>query len=136
MIIIWGTRSRQECLGAVGDWCPACASVRPFTVKNLFRVSHIYFIPLGRGNRVATFRQCWQCGSQFYCSEAEYDQLVPEEDAERLAMIDLLRHTNAPLKNQLDAHRQREQRREQETTRVASEAEIPWAVPVDDSRGV
>ena len=76
MIIIWGTKSRQERLGTVADRCPACRDVQAFTVTNYFQVGHIYYIPLGRGSLVATVRECWECRSQYHCEEEDYVEFL------------------------------------------------------------
>jgi hypothetical protein len=106
MFIIWGTKGRQEKLGTVADWCPNCQSARAFTVTKHFRVSHVYFIPLGRGTLVATVKQCWECSTQYHCEEETYDDFLPEKEVEEMPMSKLIRQTNTALKEWLDSRRQ------------------------------
>lgn len=126
MFIIWGTKTRKEKLGTVADFCPACHSVRAFTVTKYFRVSHIYFIPLGRGTRKATLRQCWECGSEYHCEEEDYDEFLSEEAAEEMSMSELIGRSNQYLEKRL----QRQMRERADSGKRSTEV---WdALPADD----
>jgi len=130
-IIIWGTKSRQERLGSVGDWCPACRRPQAFTVTNYFRVGHIYYISLGRGSLVATLRQCWECGAHYRCTEEDYERFLPEETVEQMSLNELLRQTNPPLKKHLDARRA-QLSSGQGPNRPQKEEEVWDVLPADD----
>jgi hypothetical protein len=125
-ILIWGEKNRQERLGTVADWCPACRRPQAFAVTKYFRVSHIYYISLGRGSLVATARQCWECGRQYRCEEEDYAAFLPEAEAEQISLNELLQQSNPTLKEQLDTRRAQLASR-QDTNRPQNENEV-WDV--------
>lgn len=53
-----GRRRRGHCLRL----CPICHAVRVFTVREVRKYTHIYLVPLGKGDVVATYLQCQDCG--------------------------------------------------------------------------
>jgi hypothetical protein len=130
-VIIWGTKSRQECLGTVADWCPACRRPRAFAVTKYFRVGHIYYISLGRGSLVAAVRQCRECGSQYRCADEDYEALVPEKAVQEMSLNELLQQTNSVLKEQLDARRA-QIASGQGPSRPQNENEVRDVLPADD----
>ncbi len=132
MFIIWGTKTRRERLGVVADWCFNCRRVRAFTVSDYFRVPHVYYISLGRGTLTATARECWECGSQYYCAEEDYEDLLPEETAEQMSMNELLYRTNRSLSDRLDTQRQGQAESRRQTDAGNSGAEVLDALPADD----
>jgi hypothetical protein len=106
VFVVWGTKTRREPWGAVADWCPACRAVRAFSVAKYFRVGHLYFIPLGRGSLRATVRECWECGAQYHCHTADYQQFVADEAAEQMSLAELVLQTNPWMEKRLRAQRQ------------------------------
>lgn len=97
MLIIWGTKVNRDPRGTVADHCPVCTEVQRFAVTDHYEVSHVYFISIGRGTRVASTRQCWACGSEFNAVPDGYDEFLHEQDAERMPLDDIVERTNAPL---------------------------------------
>src|SRR5262249_48727719 len=92
--IIWGTTKRTEPLGVVADWCDDCGRAQPFTLARDYKVGHIYYLPLGQGTLIATFRECWECGAKFHASEDEYDEILPQAEATQLTVDELVRQTS------------------------------------------
>lgn len=105
MFIIWGTKTRYDQVGVVADWCESCRKVRAFSIKDYLDVPHLYFIPLGRWRKVETFRQCWECGARYYCSERQYDCLLTVHEAEDLSLSEMIRETNPDLEDFVNARR-------------------------------
>ncbi len=77
-------------------------------VVDHYRVDHIYFIPLGKGNWIATARECFRCGGEFHCNVRDYERMVDESTARYLGVERLLRLTNPELHEYLDDDRQDE----------------------------
>jgi predicted Fe-S protein YdhL (DUF1289 family) len=100
--IIWGTTTRQERIGVVADLCPYCCHVRPFTVVDHFRVSHIYYIPLGRGQHVDRTRQCGGCRRHLTFDEQRYAQPVAVAQAGTMGADQMLHYTNPALQHRLE----------------------------------
>lgn len=62
MVIIWGKKLNRVRKGVVGHFCPVCRDVRVFSCQSVWRVSHIYYIPLGDGEHVVDEFTCADCG--------------------------------------------------------------------------
>jgi hypothetical protein len=97
MLIIWGTKVNQDPRGAVADKCSVCADVQLFDVTDHYEVSHIYFIPLGRGTRVATTRACIRCGTEFHCEPDSYDDYLTPQESDDLSIEEIVERTNTAL---------------------------------------
>ena len=61
MLIIWGKKEVRWRTGFVGDFCPFCRNLARFRAADLGQVSHLYYIPLGRGVPFATELTCQSC---------------------------------------------------------------------------
>jgi hypothetical protein len=61
-MFIWGTKRRERKVGYVADFCPICRELRPFQLVAINMVSHVYWIPLGRGQIVGHIEICQECG--------------------------------------------------------------------------
>lgn len=61
MFIVWGTKKVERNLGWVADYCPICNDTRTFRLIEMRMVSHIYYLPLGRGRPAGHVRWCKQC---------------------------------------------------------------------------
>ena len=105
MIFIWGTKSREEDGGVVGDWCEGCRAPNFHRLTNYFKVSHVYYIPLGKGQYVGTNRRCTQCGTLAACTPTTYSHALTHSQAMGLSIEQVLEATNPPLMQQL--HKQR-----------------------------
>lgn len=105
MFIIWGTKVNQDHRGTVADRCPVCADVEKFDVTDHYEVGHIYFISLGRGARVASTRVCQSCRTEFNCDPNAYDQFLPREEADAMAIDDVVETTNSQLARARDARK-------------------------------
>ena len=97
MFIIWGTRSRQEDGGVVGDWCEGCRAPNFHKLTHYFTVSHVYYIPLGKGQYAGTTRQCTQCGTSSACAATAYSRPLTHQAALGLGIDQVLEATNPPL---------------------------------------
>jgi len=61
MLIVWGKKEVRWRTGFVGDFCPFCRNLARFRAADLGQVSHLYYIPLGRGVPFATELTCPTC---------------------------------------------------------------------------
>jgi hypothetical protein len=97
LIILWGTKSRDDARGKVVDICPSCNSIREFVVHERYQVGHLYFISLGGWRKVSASRTCTVCSQTFPCVPARYKKIVPIDIANKLSFDDLLKQSNAFL---------------------------------------
>jgi hypothetical protein len=77
MIFIWGTKSSFPMKGYAASFCPFCRDLRQFKVKEIRRVSHVYYIPLGRGKLVGYRFECLECGVPLTMDEAPIESVAP-----------------------------------------------------------
>lgn len=75
-----GRRRRGHCL----HLCPICHAVRVFTVREVRKYTHIYLVPLGRGDVVATYLQCQDCGVRLAVHPANMPPHHPSSDIHSL----------------------------------------------------
>lgn len=61
MLIIWGTRIRRKRCGRVAAFCERCDDIHPHHVNEVRNVSHLYYVPLGRGTLVGHEGICAGC---------------------------------------------------------------------------
>lgn len=80
-----------------------CGVLRACTVIDHFRVSHLYFVPLGRGRYQFSTRACRTCGTVVGFDAERYAEVVPAEEANGLVLEELLRRTQPGLAARLDA---------------------------------
>jgi hypothetical protein len=62
MFIVWGTKLVRKKDGFVGHCCAICRTIHLFRVIDLWRVKHLYYLPLGSGEHAATELVCEKCG--------------------------------------------------------------------------
>ena len=105
MFIVWGTKSRQEDGGVVGDWCDVCRGPNFHKLTNFFKVSHVYYISLGKGEYVGSTRQCTQCGTTVSCTGTAYTRVLTHQEAYGWTIEQILQATNPALFEQV--HKQR-----------------------------
>jgi hypothetical protein len=108
MWLIYGHTERRKRRGIVADECPLCEDVRPFLVTEHYVVSHLYFIPLGRGRLQASVRRCQACQGAFACDSTLYDQFLSVRQARTLPIDELLEQTNPNLARAREARLQLE----------------------------
>lgn len=65
MLIIWGTKVRYENEGRGALFCPLCRDIMPMKIDSIYKVSHLYYIPLGSGDQVGSRAVCPDCGTWF-----------------------------------------------------------------------
>ena len=99
ILIVWGTKTRDDALGQVVDACPVCDGVRVFLIQEHYQVPHFSGIPLGRMRLVEVTRTCTVCGQQIPCNPNRYDTIVPVAIAQTRRFMDLLNETNSVLAN-------------------------------------
>lgn len=108
MLIVWGTKVNREPRGTVADHCSVCATVSRFDVTDIYEVSHLYFIPLGRGTRVACTQICLRCSTEFSCEPDSYDAYLAPASADAMSLGDIIRITNSRLAEARAARRELE----------------------------
>jgi hypothetical protein len=136
VFIIWGTLTRQQRLGNVADWCRNCRKVRAFVVTKYFRVSHLYYIPMGRGTLAGTVRECWHCCEQYHCDENKYEGFMPEKCVETMPLSELVQQTNRAVERRLQGKKRNQIDSALHDAgvpeAVSYEEEIPEAIPHQD----
>jgi hypothetical protein len=92
MLIIWGSRARQQQRGVVADRCDGCQGISIFSVIDVYKVSHLYYISLGAGKVVATALKCLRCGAERPFVAALYAGVMPAQTV--MNPQEVLRFTN------------------------------------------
>jgi len=97
MILIWGKKEIQKKIGFRAEFCPICRNVKAHHAKELREVSHLYYVPLGRGEKRAYRVTCQECKVDYYDTESEH------LDTNRYAdpLTDLIRDTNPEMVEEL-----------------------------------
>jgi len=98
MFIVWGTKVVRKKLGRVADYCPSCCDASPFVLREVRRVSHVYYIPMGRGEVVAHEIVCETCKMDLLVPISRYRSVLNQRDA---VMDDLVRETNPGLYDEM-----------------------------------
>ncbi|NBC11221.1 MAG: hypothetical protein GVY24_05715 [Planctomycetes bacterium] len=102
MFIIWGTRIRRKPSGRVAAFCEPCDDIRAHRVTEVREVSHLYFIPLGRGSLVGHEGRCEGCRASVALDGEAFAAFVTEPDA---PLDDLIARTNPDLPEELERWR-------------------------------
>ena len=72
MFIVWGTKRVEKKLGWVSDYCPVCDDAHVHRLMEVRMVSHLYYIPLGRGESAGYIKQCHRCKNQSASNPRQY----------------------------------------------------------------
>src|SRR5579859_929939 len=129
MIIIWGTKVRRRPRGIVADQCPTCMEVQRFAVTDHYEVSHIYFISVGDGTRVACTRRCWRCGTEVSCVPDGYNEFLSDATVEVMSLDEIIERTNAPLAEVRAARKGIEQMASERPEQIAVDAPTQITLP-------
>jgi hypothetical protein len=125
MLIIWGTKVRQEPRGVVADKCAVCSEIELFDVTDHYEVSHVYFIPLGSGNRVAATRSCRRCGTIFDCEIDGYDGFLSDKSLANMTVNEVIAQTNAPLAKARYARKKLEEMSHEAPSSTSEQVTLP-----------
>lgn len=87
----------------VVDYCPHCGELSAFRVVDTFRVSHLYFVPLGHGRYQFSVVLCRRCRETIEFDDERYGQVVRSKVAQNLDFEELLRRSRPTLSARLDA---------------------------------
>lgn len=98
MFIVWGTKLRYPALGYLADFCPFCRGLREFRVREIRKVSHLYYVSLGRGKLVGYRLDCTDCGAHLHRSDVHLAGVSRERSA---SIEDSVRSTNPSLPEHL-----------------------------------
>jgi len=93
MLIIHGQYQRPRVLGYVADYCAHCRDLKAFAYKEIRLVSHLYFIPLGRGKVQGQAITCTTCGTMFEAEASRYRNVLPSL---MMASVEELAHATNP----------------------------------------
>ena len=77
MFFVWGTKLIRKARGWVADFCPKCRAPEAFELRQVNKVQHIYYLPLGRGQLVGHERRCQHCGIVLTAQPARYVAIAP-----------------------------------------------------------
>jgi hypothetical protein len=98
MIIIWGTKVYRKTLGQVAEICRTCEGVSSQKLSEVRKVSHIYYLSLGRGTVVGHEVSCSRCGNA--CDTA-LDRYRGVSKRASLDAEELVRSTNPAVHQEL-----------------------------------
>ncbi len=88
MFIIWGTKQVERKQGWVAEYCPICDEARVCRLIELKTVSHLYYVPLGRGKPIGHVCQCKTCKNQFGVDESQYVNVSEKRPESLEALVD------------------------------------------------
>lgn len=88
MLIIWGTKRVEKTLGWVAEYCPVCDEACACRLVALKMVSHIYYIPLGRGKNAGHVCRCGNCKNVFPVDEMKYADISRKRPASIEELVD------------------------------------------------
>lgn len=77
MFIVWGTKQRYPKIGFAADFCPICRDFREFRLHEVRVVSHVYYVPLGKGKPAGFRVDCPDCGVRMYQDELGFEDTTP-----------------------------------------------------------
>ena len=86
MYLPFGRTNAHRTLGRVADFCPFCRGFRPFQVRQVDSILHLFYVPLGGRVAVGLSRVCESCGLLVAASMDRYQSISndPDADLERL----------------------------------------------------
>lgn len=127
MIIIWGKSVKKRFQGIVADRCFLCQSITTATLESVHHVSHVYYIPLGRGELVQNQNWCHACGGIVVSDPERYDKLLDKRLGKSLSTIEILEQTISRLAEEI-------KRRGALEHKAENAAPPPDSDPKDDPR--
>lgn len=65
MLIVWGTMIRRKPRGTAPHFCPVCRALRTCAASGVYRVGHVYYIPMGSKTHVLDELTCPECKSLY-----------------------------------------------------------------------
>jgi ABC-type multidrug transport system fused ATPase/permease subunit len=74
MFIVWGTKQTERYLGRVAEYCPICDDACACRLYEVRMVSHLYYIPFGRGQVNGHLLWCEQCNEKFGTDPHRYTE--------------------------------------------------------------
>lgn len=98
MFIYAGKRTRHRRLGRVADFCPLCDEIRPCRVTQIESVTHLYFIPLSRGEVKGHTIRCERCRCPITANIGAYLGFVRSR---RAGLEELIEQTNPGVEERL-----------------------------------
>ena len=77
MFVHFGKRFSRRKLGFAADFCPICREVRAFRISEVRHVTHLNYIPLGKGDLVHHEALCQRCDTIQPIATLPYSACVP-----------------------------------------------------------
>lgn len=99
MFIIWGSKTVYRKLGYVAHFCEICRAPKPFELKRVGSVGHLYYISFGQGELLGYERTCQDCGTTLQADVEEFAAVAPQV----LPISDLIRQTYPRLEQVVGA---------------------------------
>lgn len=96
MFAVSGTRQTNTPVGTVADFCPTCRDARPFTLIRVGKVSHFYYLSIGKGHLVCHHRKCSVCGVLLHAEYSRYREVVKRPG--NIALEELVSRTMPDLR--------------------------------------
>src|SRR5262245_65843228 len=116
--IVWGTKSRDVCIGKVADYCPFCDSNQVFLVTDHYAAKHFQYIRTEDWGMVGSSRLCNHCKNELVCENSAYSGFL--DPNENVSFELLLHKTNSRL-----ATRVKKQAADELGKAVANWREVP-----------
>ncbi len=92
--LVAGAYDRKKYLGRLAEWCPFCQQITVCRVREHRQVSHVYFIPLGRGKVTGHSLHCDKCHRLLPADSSCATQAI---DVGLIALEQLVELTNPDL---------------------------------------
>jgi hypothetical protein len=89
--LVWGDKLIYRKVGYVAEYCPICREPRVCQLRQVRRVFHLYFIPLGGGDIVGYAAVCQTCKTDFSAELSDYARI-----AHKPLALDILRPLTFP----------------------------------------
>lgn len=70
MLIVWGKKIKRRREDDDTHFCPVCNQIQPIAWVGIWQVPHVYFVSLGRGQRLFSEGQCGGCGVRLASASA------------------------------------------------------------------
>lgn len=91
-VFIWGTKRKLTRLGFVADFCPICRKVRPFSLSEVSRARHVYYIPFDR-KFVGYLSKCQFCNLNLSANPNFYQTINKSLSSDLLDLNSLIQET-------------------------------------------
>lgn len=98
MFVIFGEREARKRLGYVAEYCPLCRDIHIATITEIRKVTHLYYIPLGKGKVHLVERRCESCDD---VAAVERERYIGFEQRGGATVAELIERTNPAVEQEM-----------------------------------